>query len=38
LEQANKFPRRVPVGEHHIAWADTEIDAYIAKRMTLRPN
>lgn len=36
LEQAKKFPRRVPVGEHHIAWVESEIDDYIAARMAMR--
>lgn len=38
LEQANKFPHRVQVGEHHIAWVEAEIDDYIAGRMAMRPS
>jgi prophage regulatory protein len=38
LENARKFPRRVPVGEHHIGWVETEIDAYLEKRLTMRPD
>jgi prophage regulatory protein len=38
LEQAKKFPIRVPVGEHHIGWVEAEIDAYIAEKIAARPN
>ena len=36
LEKAGKFPRRVQVGEHRVAWVASEVDAYIAARMASR--
>lgn len=36
LEKAGKFPRRVQVGEHRVAWVLSEIETYIADRMARR--
>ena len=36
LERAGKFPKRVRVGEHRVAWVLSEIEGYIAERMALR--
>jgi prophage regulatory protein len=29
LEEKGKFPKRVRIGDHSVAWLKTEIDAYI---------
>jgi prophage regulatory protein len=31
LEATGKFPKRVNVGEHHIAWVESEIDDFLEK-------
>jgi prophage regulatory protein len=36
LEAAGKFPKRVQVGAHHIAWVESEIDGYLEKIMAER--
>ncbi len=36
LEKAGKFPRRVPVGDHRVAWVEAEIDAHILRQMASR--
>jgi prophage regulatory protein len=36
LEAQNKFPRRVKMGEHRVAWVESEIDAYLAEMMAAR--
>ncbi len=37
LEKANKFPRRVQVGEHRVAWVLAEVQAWIETRVNQRP-
>jgi predicted DNA-binding transcriptional regulator AlpA len=36
LEASNKFPKRVKIGEHSIAWVESEIDEYLEKRIAER--
>ena len=36
LEAANKFPKRVKIGEHSIAWVKSEIDEYLEKKIAER--
>jgi prophage regulatory protein len=36
LEAQNKFPRRVPMGEHRVAWVESEIDTYLAEKLAAR--
>ena len=36
LEKLKKFPRRVQVGPARVAWAEHEIDEWIASRLLAR--
>jgi prophage regulatory protein len=36
LEKQNKFPRRVPVGDHRVAWVESEIDDFLAGKLAAR--
>lgn len=36
LMEQGKFPRAVPVGAQRVAWVETEIDDWIAKRLISR--
>ena len=36
LEKVGQFPRRVQVGQHRVAWVQSEIEAYIAVRIAQR--
>jgi prophage regulatory protein len=36
LEKAGKFPKRVHLSENTIAWPESEIDAFLAKRVAER--
>ena len=36
LERQRKFPKRVPVGPGRHAWAEHELDAWIAERIRAR--
>jgi prophage regulatory protein len=36
LEKAGKFPKRVPTGPGRYAYVESEIDAYIAQKITER--
>ena len=36
LEKAGRFPRRVPVSEQRVAWVESEIDAWMKKRIEAR--
>jgi prophage regulatory protein len=36
LEAQKKFPRRVPMGEHRVAWVESEIDTYLAEKLAAR--
>jgi prophage regulatory protein len=36
LEAANQFPKRVKIGERHVAWVKAEIDQYVADRIAAR--
>jgi prophage regulatory protein len=36
LERADKFPKRVALGENSVAWLESEIDTYIADRVAAR--
>ncbi|MEP0324577.1 helix-turn-helix transcriptional regulator [Bauldia litoralis] len=36
LEKAGKFPRRVKVSAARVAWVESEIDAYVERRIAER--
>jgi len=36
LENARKFPKRVPIGQHRYGYVEREIDDWIAKRIAAR--
>jgi prophage regulatory protein len=36
LEKANKFPKRVPIGAGRYGYVESEIDAYIEKKIAER--
>ena len=36
LEAAGKFPKRIPLGAHRVAWLQEEVLAWIAERVALR--
>jgi prophage regulatory protein len=36
LERANKFPKRVALSERTVAWAEPEIDDWLAARVAER--
>ena len=36
LEKAGKFPKRISVSAHRVAWDEQEIDSYIAERAAAR--
>jgi prophage regulatory protein len=36
LEKREEFPKRVPLGRGRHAWAENEIDAWIAERIRAR--
>lgn len=36
LEKADKFPKRIRLGEATVAWLEEEIDAYVASRIAQR--
>jgi prophage regulatory protein len=36
LERAGRFPRRVKISDRAVAWAATEIDAFIRERIEAR--
>lgn len=36
LEDAGKFPRRVPVGDHAVAWVESEVDGWVQAAMAKR--
>jgi len=36
LERAKQFPSRIRLGTNTVAWAETEVDAWIAARMKAR--
>jgi prophage regulatory protein len=36
LEKAGKFPRRVPIGAGRYGYVETEIDAYIERKIAER--
>jgi prophage regulatory protein len=36
LERAGKFPRRVQVGGHRVAWLESELDQWIEARAAER--
>jgi prophage regulatory protein len=38
LEANHKFPKRVRLGEHSVAWVESEIDAFIEAAMAARPS
>jgi prophage regulatory protein len=33
LENEQKFPARVPVGEHRIAWLESEVDEWVNRKV-----
>jgi predicted DNA-binding transcriptional regulator AlpA len=37
MEANGDFPVRVAVGQHHVAWVESEIDEHIAELMAARP-
>ena len=37
LEDNGEFPVRVAIGQHRVAWVESEIDAHIAERLAARP-
>jgi prophage regulatory protein len=37
LEDKGDFPVRVAIGQHRVAWVESEIDAHIAERLAARP-
>lgn len=36
LENAGKFPKRLPIGERRVAWVASEIEAYVEQRIAQR--
>lgn len=36
LENAGKFPRRVPLAENSVVWIEEEVDAWLAGRVAAR--
>jgi prophage regulatory protein len=36
LENENKFPKRVPIGENRVGWLESEIDGWIRDRAASR--
>ena len=36
LESANKFPKRVPLGENRVGWLESEIDGWIQEKVAYR--
>ena len=38
LEKAGKFPKRVALSPSRIAWIESEVDAWIKKRVAARDN
>jgi prophage regulatory protein len=36
LEQAKKFPARVPIGENRVGWVQSEIEKWVEDRMQAR--
>jgi prophage regulatory protein len=36
LESQKKFPARVSLGEHHVGWVESEIDAWLCQRLAAR--
>jgi prophage regulatory protein len=36
LESARKFPARVPIGEHRVAWVESEVQEWIDQKMEAR--
>jgi prophage regulatory protein len=36
LEKLGKFPKRIMLGTHRHAWAEHEVDAWIAERILAR--
>jgi prophage regulatory protein len=36
LEAQKKFPARVPLGEHRVAWVAAEIDTWLADKLAAR--
>jgi prophage regulatory protein len=36
LEDENKFPRRVQLGENRIGWVETEINEWLAEKLANR--
>ena len=36
LEKAGRFPKRVPLSPSRIAWIESEVDAWIKKRVAAR--
>jgi prophage regulatory protein len=37
LEDNGDFPVRVAIGQHRVAWVESEIDAHMAERLAARP-
>jgi predicted DNA-binding transcriptional regulator AlpA len=37
MEANGDFPVRVKVGERHVAWVESEIDAHVSEMMKARP-
>ena len=37
MEASGNFPVRVTVGERHVAWVESEIDAHVSELMKARP-
>ena len=33
LEKANKFPKRVHIGENRVAWIEAEVDAWMKTKI-----
>jgi len=36
LEKAGRFPKRIQLGQNRVAWVLSEVDAWIAKRISER--
>jgi prophage regulatory protein len=36
LERAGRFPRRIDLGEHSVAWVAEEVDAWVEQKVRAR--
>jgi prophage regulatory protein len=36
LEQAKKFPARVPIGENRVGWVESEIEEWVKEKVGAR--